>query len=126
VRISRNNKSDPFTITGNGKQVRDVLYSSDLIDCYFSAIESVDKCGGEIFNIGGGVENSLSLLELFDILEKELDIKMEYEELPPRKSDQKFFVADIQKAKEYFSWTPRVDKLQGIRHMIKWVQEIIS
>jgi CDP-paratose 2-epimerase len=113
--------SKPFTISGTGKQVRDVLFASDLISCYFKAIDSVDTTAGNVYNIGGGIENSLSLLELFSMLEEELDIKMIYERLPVRQSDQKVFVADIGKAKEHFDWKPDVDKLQGVQKMISWI-----
>lgn len=115
---------EPFTISGNGKQVRDVLYSEDMIDLYFKAAENIEKAKGQAFNIGGGIDNSLSLLELLNILEKELDIKLNYMKLPPRESDQKVFVADITKAEKYFNWKPKVDKITGIRNMLKWVSEI--
>lgn len=98
----------PFTIAGNGKQVRDVLFAEDIVGCYFSAIEMIEKTQGQAFNIGGGVENSLSLLELFDLLESELNIKLNYTKLPPRESDQKSFIADISKAKEYFNWCQNI------------------
>jgi CDP-paratose 2-epimerase len=112
---------DPFTISGNGKQVRDVLFASDLITCYFEAIEQIDRTSGEVFNIGGGFENSLSLLELFEFLEGELGIKLHYDRLPPRESDQKVFVADVAKAGAVFGWQPQVDKESGLRQMIDWV-----
>ena len=115
---------EPFTISGNGKQVRDVLYSEDMIDLYFKAAENIEKAKGQAFNIGGGIDNSLSLLELLNILEKELDIKLNYIKLPPRESDQKVFVADITKAEKYFGWKPKIDKITGIRNMLKWVSEI--
>jgi len=113
--------SKPFTISGTGKQVRDVLFASDLISCYFKAIDSVDTTSGNVYNIGGGIANSLSLLELFNMLEEELDIKMAYERLPVRQSDQKVFVADIGKARKHFDWKPEVDKLQGVQKMISWI-----
>lgn len=56
---------EPFTISGNGKQVRDVLYATDVVSLYFRASESINKSSGKVFNIGGGFENSLSLIELF-------------------------------------------------------------
>ena len=115
---------DKFTISGDGKQVRDVLFSSDLTNCYFEALSNIDKTKGQVFNIGGGKDNSLSLLELFDILEKELDIKMEYSSFPFRTSDQLVFIADINKAKKYYGWEPKIDKIAGIRQMIKWVNKI--
>lgn len=115
---------EPFTISGTGKQVRDVLFSEDLINCYFSALENIDKSQGQAFNIGGGADNSLSLLELFSFLEKELSIKMNYKQLPPRSSDQKSFIADISKATEVFGWKPNVNKEEGLRKMIEWVKTL--
>lgn len=116
-------KNTTFTISGNGKQVRDVLHAEDMIKLYLSAPKHIDKARGQVFNIGGGIENSLSLLELFYFLEKELNVKLTYTQLPPRKSDQKVFVANIKKASEIFEWTPIVSKEQGIRKMLEWVIE---
>jgi CDP-paratose 2-epimerase len=120
----KNNLEKSFTIAGSGKQVRDVLYSSDLIDCYFQAVENINQTKGESFNIGGGFDNSLSLLELFQLLEKKLSIKMNFEKLAPRESDQKVFIADIAKAKQKFKWEPKITKDQGIDRMIDWVGSI--
>ncbi len=118
-------KTDPktvFTISGNGKQVRDVLHAEDMIKLYISAPKHIEKAKGQVFNIGGGMANSLSLLELFDFLEKELNIKLKYTQLPPRESDQKIFVADIKKARKTFDWEPLVSKEEGIRKMLNWVE----
>lgn len=111
---------EPFTISGNGKQVRDVLNSKDVVSLYFQAKECKNAYG-QVFNIGGGVENSLSLLELFSLLEKELGIKMNYKEIPWRESDQKVFIADNTKAQEIIGWYPKVSKEEGIRKMIDWL-----
>lgn len=91
---------EPFTISGTGKQVRDVLHGEDIVNLYFSA-KDVEKAYGQAFNIGGGINNSLSLLELFKLLEQKLGIKMQYTQLPWRESDQKVFVADINKAANF-------------------------
>jgi CDP-paratose 2-epimerase len=124
IDIKNGQLKEPFTISGNGKQVRDVLFASDLISCYFQAVKHIDKIKGQTFNIGGGYSNSLSLLELFKILEEELSIKMNFKQLPPRQSDQKVFIADISKAKKMFQWSPEVDKREGLRQMIDWVRSI--
>lgn len=113
---------DNFTISGNGKQVRDILFADDLIHCYFSAIAHIEQTQGQVFNIGGGMSNSLSLLELFGVLENKLDINMSYTQLPWRQSDQKVFVADISKASSIFNWSPKLDKETGIERMIDWVK----
>jgi CDP-paratose 2-epimerase len=115
---------EPFTISGTGKQVRDVLFGDDLIDCYFSAINNIEVSQGKAFNIGGGMENSLSLLELFKFLEEHLSIEMNFKRLPVRQSDQKVYVADINKAKQTFSWKPKIDSRHGLIKMIDWVEEI--
>lgn len=117
------NKNTTFTISGDGKQVRDVLYSDDMIELYINAPNHIEKAKGLVFNVGGGIKNSLSLLELFGILEKELDVELKYTKLPARKSDQKVFVADIKKASEIFDWAPKTDKITGIKKMLEWVDK---
>lgn len=88
-------------------------------------INKRDIATGKIFNIGGGVSNSLSLLELFEMLEGMLDIKMQFTRLPRRQSDQDYFVADISKAKRLLDWEPKISKEEGIRKMLNWVDQII-
>ena len=122
-RIKSGKSKEAVEISGDGKQVRDILFSKDLISCYFSSIENINKTRANAFNIGGGVENSLSLLELFRFLEEELDIKMPIKKLGWRASDQKVYIANIQKAEKYFKWQPTIDKVSGLRNMINWVKE---
>ncbi len=115
--------SDPVTISGNGKQVRDVLHAEDMIRLYFSAAEAGDKIAGRAFNVGGGMDNSLSLLELFALLEGILDIEIKLEKLAARISDQKIFVADCTAIGEAVGWRPQVSADQGIRQMLGWIKE---
>lgn len=111
----------PFTISGNGKQVRDLLYASDCVDLYLKAGDNIELIKGQAFNVGGGMNNSLSLLELFRLLEDQLSIKLDYQVLPPRGSDQRVFVADIKKVSKFLDWTPQVGKDEGLIKMIEWV-----
>lgn len=117
----RDPESKPFTISGNGKQVRDILHADDMVNLYYTALGHVDKICGEAYNIGGTMEQSLSLLELFAVLNEMLGIRMEYVELPPRQSDQKVFVADIKKIRDKIGWTPKVTAKDGINAMIDWI-----
>lgn len=111
----------PFTIAGNGKQVRDVLHADDLIRLYQSAYHHRDQVAGEVFNIGGGMAQSLSLLELFAVLETITEQPpLVFEHLPPRQSDQKCFVADIRKARTLLDWQPQVSALDGLQRMVDW------
>jgi CDP-paratose 2-epimerase len=114
---------EPFTISGNGKQVRDLLHADDTVDLYLEAAEKIEKTQGQAFNIGGGMENSLSILELLSFLEEELKVKLNYTRLAPRTSDQKVFVADLRKIKETVGWKPRVDFREGLRRLMDWVKE---
>lgn len=115
----------PFTISGNGKQVRDILHADDMINLYFSALENTDEVCGNAYNIGGTMEQSLSLLELFDMLNDILGIKMEYTQLPPRQSDQKVFVADTAKIYRAIGWQPKVSAREGVEAMVEWVRGIL-
>ncbi len=119
----KNGDMTPFTISGSGKQVRDVLHADDMISLYFSIVKNIDKISGQAFNIGGGIKYSLSLLELFALLEDELKVKLNFTKLPPRESDQKFFVADISKINKMTGWEPKVDPESGLKRMISWIND---
>ncbi len=117
---------EPFTINHTGKQVRDVLHATDMIRLYFSALERVDQGQGLAFNIGGGMAQSLSLLELFDLLEELLDVELKFTRTPPRESDQQVFVADIGRAQKAFGWKPQVSARAGIEKMLQWSADVLS
>ena len=119
-----NSLIDPFTISGDGKQVRDILNNDDMIELYYTAVKNVDAVAGKAYNIGGGMSESLSLIELFDLLNDVLGIKLNYIKLPWRLSDQKVFVADISKIKNDIGWEPKVSAKDGIVRMIDWVSKI--
>ena len=111
----------PFTISGSGKQVRDVLHAEDMKRLYFAAHDNIERAKGQAFNIGGGMENSLSLLELFSLLEVITGVELNYTKIPVRESDQKIFVADTTKAKDIFNWKPEIKPHEGISKMIQWL-----
>jgi CDP-paratose 2-epimerase len=113
----------PFTISGDGKQVRDLLHADDLVTCYRQAAANPARCLGRAFNIGGGMENSLSLLELLDELGKLTGQSPRFEKLPWRISDQKVFVADCTAARDAFGWEPKVTRAEGLQRMLRWVDE---
>jgi CDP-paratose 2-epimerase len=112
---------EPFTISGSGKQVRDVLHADDMKRLYRAAVEHIGAARGQAFNVGGGMENSLSLLELFGILEGIAGIEMRYTRLPVRESDQRVFVADNSKAIRLLGWQPVVSSADGVAQMFAWV-----
>lgn len=113
----------PFTISGSGKQVRDVLHADDMVRLYFAAVEQAEKVSGQAFNIGGGMANSLSLLELFELLSERIGTPLRFERLPARTSDQRVFVADVAKAERQLAWSPLVGAREGVSAMLDWVRE---
>lgn len=123
-------KKDPnqneFTISGNGKQVRDVLHSDDMIELYYSALRNIERIKGNAFNIGGGLENSFSLKELISHLENDIGHKLNYQEITKRESDQRVFIADTGKINKMIGWAPQVNSKEGVSKMLNWVLETIS
>ncbi len=111
----------PFTISGTGKQVRDVLHADDMVSLYFATLENIKSARGNAFNIGGGIAHSLSLIELFGLLEEYCNVKLVYTKLDPRENDQLFFVADLTKIKKLVGWEPRTEVRSGIESMLEWV-----
>jgi|GEM_PF-335344 len=111
----------PLTIFGDGKQVRDVLYIDDLIDLYELALAKIDLVKGEIFNIGGGPANTLSLNELVRLLEEKTKkhLKVSYEAW--RLGDQKVYISDIRKAERLLGWVPKVGSQEGVEKLMDWV-----
>jgi CDP-paratose 2-epimerase len=124
VEAKRGQLKEPFTISGTGKQVRDVLHADDMIRLYFTAIERIDAAYGQAFNIGGGMKNSLSLLELFVMLEEVASTKLDFIKLPPRESDQRVFVSDLEKARRVLGWKPAVCAREGVGRMEQWINTL--
>ena len=113
----------PLTIYGDGKQVRDLLYVDDLLAAYDLAAEKIDQTAGQIYNIGGGPDHTLSIWKEFGpLLEKELGQEIPVAREDWRPGDQKVFVADIGKASRDFGWKPEVGVEAGIKKLFEWVR----
>ena len=114
----------PITIYGDGKQVRDMLYVNDLVNAYDLAIDKIETVKGQVFNVGGGIENTISVwTEFAPILEKLLGRKLNVARGDWRPGDQRVFVADIRKAERELGWKPQVSVEDGIRKLFEWVWE---
>ena len=112
----------PITIYGNGKQVRDLLYVEDLVKAYDKFAQSTIKHG--VYNIGGGPDNTISLLEFVEILKEELKNQPKISFADWRPSDQKVYISDISRIKKELRWEPTVNPQQGIKKLIEWAKEV--
>jgi len=112
----------PVTIYGTGKQVRDILFVDDLVDCYLAAIERVDKVAGHTFNVGGGPTNTLSLLELLGHLRELSGRAVSHGFDDWRPGDQPVYISDIRKAKTLLNWVPKVNAQEGIGKLYRWIE----
>ena len=114
----------PITIYGNGKQVRDLLHVDDLVRAFQMATEQIDVTKGQVYNLGGGPANTLSIWGEFGPLLTELTGR----EVTPaawrdwRPGDQPVFVADVNKARREFGWAPQVSVRDGIARLVEWVR----
>jgi CDP-paratose 2-epimerase len=104
--------------------VRDVLYVADLVRLYKMAAEKIERASGEVFNVGGGVENTLAIWTQFrPILEKLFKREIPATFADWRPGDQKIFVSDISKVKKILGWQPTVGVEEGITKLYQWVQD---
>jgi CDP-paratose 2-epimerase len=108
----------PITIYGDGKQVRDVLHVSDLIQAFDKFLNS--KLKHNVFNIGGGANNTLSLIELLDLIKTLANKKPSLSYTDWRPADQKVYISDISKAKKILDWTPKVTPSAGVKKLVEW------
>lgn len=104
---------------GVGKQVRDLLYASDLAVLIRNMATAPDAVAGRPFNVGGGPTRALSILELFDWLKDNADIEVDYLPGQIRPSDQKVFIADISAVSQAAKWQPQVSLEQGLTNLLE-------
>ncbi|MCX6039281.1 MAG: GDP-mannose 4,6-dehydratase [Chloroflexi bacterium] len=114
----------PLTIYGDGKQIRDVLHVDDLLNAYDAATAKIDSVRGQVYNLGGGPENTMSIwTEFGPLLERLLGKPVPVRRGDWRPGDQKVFVADIRKAERDLGWKPKVGVEAGEGRLFEWVRE---
>ena len=113
----------PVTIFGDGRQVRDVLDVGDLIDLYARCAANPDAVAGRAINVGGGLSNAVSLLELVALLEQRLGSPMELRFEEPRLGDQRVFVSDVGLARSLLGWEPSTGIEAGLDRLVGWLRE---
>jgi CDP-paratose 2-epimerase len=111
----------PITIYGDGKQVRDILDVADAVNAYVAALENIGEVAGRAFNLGGGPENAISLLQLLDeigtITGREVDLRFE----GWRQGDQRWYVSDTHAARAALDLPRPRGWLDGVARLADWL-----
>lgn len=116
-------KGRPITIYGDGKQVRDILFIDDLLNAYEAAAQHIDSVGGEVYNVGGGVQNTMSIWREFEpLLVKLLGHPIPVSLGDWRPGDQRVYVSDIRKAQQELGWSPQISVEEGVTRLFHWIQ----
>ena len=110
-----------ITIYGDGKQVRDVLFVEDLVEALLLAGRDAGRLAGRAFNIGGGPQSCLSLLELLDMAAELEGRAPEVEFGDWRQGDQRYYVSDTTAFGEATGWAPTVSPREGVQRLHSWL-----
>jgi len=116
-------RDEPVTLYGDGKQVRDVLYASDAVEAMQLAQARMAQLAGQVFNIGGGPENTLSLRELLRLVGELHGREPKVQFADWRPGDQRYYAADIRRFQQATGWAPKVSPREGVAALDQWLRE---
>jgi CDP-paratose 2-epimerase len=117
-------RGETITIYGDGKQVRDALFVEDLVEAFLLARAEIRKLSGRPFNVGGGPENTVSLLELLDLLTALEGARPRVERADWRAADQRWYVSDARALEAAVGWAPTVGVVEGVRRLHSWLRSV--
>ena len=113
----------PIVLYGDGMQVRDVLFVEDLVDAFLLAQSNIHTLSGQAFNMGGGLGNTISLLELVELIGALHGEKPGLQLKEWRPGDQRYYVSDTRRFKAATGWAPKVNVRQGVERLYQWLLE---
>jgi CDP-paratose 2-epimerase len=115
-------RGERLTIYGDGCQVRDGLFVSDAVEAWLAVLRNIDRARGRVFNLGGGLANSISLLELIDLIEQSGAGRIHYDLADWRPGDQPWYVTDISALSSTVGWQPRIGLTDGLTRLQEWLR----
>ena len=119
-----NNEINEINILGNGKQVRDILFIEDLVNLFKKMVnKDFSSLSQNYFNVGGGIKNSISIIELLHFLSDyfQSSRKLKIRNNDWRVGDQKFYVSKLDNINKNFDWLPKVEMKDGIIKYLNWI-----
>jgi CDP-paratose 2-epimerase len=117
-------RNRPVTLYGDGRQVRDILFVEDLVNAFLLAQAKIDSASGQAFNIGGGPEKTVSLLELLELIREKHGGMPKVDFSDWRVGDQRYYVSDTRKFQAATGWAPRVGVREGVGRLYDWLAEV--
>ncbi|MDP0501769.1 MAG: NAD-dependent epimerase/dehydratase family protein [Verrucomicrobiota bacterium JB022] len=120
--IRRTLAGEPITLYGDGKQVRDILYVGDLVRAFSLALNHPEHCAGHAFNLGGGRDNSISLIQLLDYLSELHGQPVDVNFGEWRTGDQRYYVTDHSRFSTATDWRPEISWKQGVAKLYRWLE----
>lgn len=118
--VRRASADAAIVVYGDGMQVRDLLFASDLVDALLDAATFMDEVTGLAFNIGGGAPNATSVLELLDRIGRLRGRRPQVRFDRSRRVAQRYYVSDTRKFRTITGWSPQVDIEEGMRRLVAW------
>jgi len=115
-------RGERITIYGDGKQVRDILHVGDAVAAYRALLENIRQVKGQVFNLGGGPANAVSLRMVMREIGRLVDRPPPVETSEWRQGDQLYFVADTRKLREMVGWTAAMPWRDGLRDLADWLR----
>ena len=117
--VIRNRLGWPVTLFGTGKQVRDIVYATDVAEA-FLAFHARGEAG--VYNVGGGPATAISLLECIALIDEQSGRRTEVQMQDARFGDLQYFVCDIERARQKLGWRPTILPREGVSRLIAWVE----
>jgi len=114
---------EPITIYGDGFQVRDILWIDDLVDAMRRAMDRIDTVAGEVFNVGGGAQNAVTVRGVIDRLQDVTGRSVPIRTADWRPGDQRVYVSDTEKLQRVLDWKPRTSWKAGLEKLVDWLRE---
>ena len=114
-------KGEPITIYGDGKQVRDILFVEDLVEAFLKVERHIGRLSAEAFNVGGGPANTVSLLQVLELIDRLTGRSPEIRFADWRPGDQRYYCSDTRKLGQAVDWTPQVAVADGIARLHDWL-----